>query len=299
MEKAFDSCTLCPRNCKVNRNNGELGFCKASNKLKIGRAAPHYWEEPCLSGKNGSGTIFFSNCNLKCIFCQNYELSEECKGKEVTIKRFSEICLELQAKGCHNINLVTPTHYIPLIKKGLIKAKKMGLKIPIIYNTSSYENVESIKELDGLIDIYLPDLKYYYDDLAIAYSAAPNYFSYATEAIEEMVRQVGKPVFDKDGIMQKGVIVRHLILPSRTYDSKRILEYLYETYHDDIFISIMNQYTVVKKFKNFEELNKSLSKEEYDEVIDYALKLGIKNGFIQEDETDKASFIPSFNGEGV
>ena len=299
MAKELDHCMLCPRKCGVNRNKGEKGFCKAGNRLRIGRCAPHYWEEPCLSGKNGSGTIFFSYCNLKCIYCQNYELSEENKGKEVLIKRFSEICLELQEKGVHNINLVTPTHFLPLIRKGLKKAKKMGLKIPIVYNTSGYETKESIASLEGLIDIYLPDFKYYYDDLAINYSNCPNYFSYAQEALQEMVRQVGSPQFDKEGMMQKGVIVRHLILPNRTYDSKKVLSYLYETYHDQIFISIMNQYTVVRPCQKYPELNRSVTKKEYDEVIDYAISLGIKNGFIQEGETDQTSFIPSFNGEGV
>lgn len=299
MQKEFDCCTLCPRNCRVNRNNGALGFCQAGNTLKIGRASLHFWEEPCLSGERGSGTIFFSYCNLKCVFCQNYQISEDASGKEVSIERLSDICLELQNQGAHNINLVTPTHYIPLIREGLLLAKKKGLKIPIIYNTSSYETVESLQLLEGLIDIYLPDLKYYYDDLAVSYSHAPNYFSYATDAINEMFRQVGPPLFDKNGLMQKGMIVRHLILPGKVYDSKKVIDYLYKQYKDDIFISIMNQYTVVRPCQKYPELNQEVTKEEYDEVINYALDLGIKNGFIQDDETNSSSFIPSFEGEGI
>lgn len=299
MLEELNQCTICPRNCRVNRNEGELGFCQAGNNLKIGRASLHMWEEPCISGINGSGTIFFSYCNLRCIFCQNYEISDLHQGKEITIERFSDICLELQKKGAHNINLVTPTHYIPQIKEGLILAKKKGLTIPVVYNTSSYENVSSLKLLEGLIDIYLPDFKYYFDDIAIAFSNTPNYFSYAKDAIEEMIRQVGEPNFDHNGMMTKGVIVRHLILPGHIEDSKRVLNYLYQTYKDKIWISIMNQYTVVKDCQKYPELNRTVTKEEYDQVIDYAIKLGIKNGFIQEGETALESFIPSFNGEGV
>lgn len=294
----LNCCTLCPRNCKVNRNKGEVGFCKAGGKLVIGRASLHMWEEPCISGSTGSGTIFFSYCNLKCIYCQNYEVSEIHHGKEVSIERFSEICLELEKKGAVNINLVTPTHFIPLIKEGLILAKEKGLKIPIVYNTSSYENVSSLKELDGLIDIYLPDLKYYFDDAAIGYSNAPNYFSYAKDAIDEMYRQVGKFSFRKDGMMEKGMIVRHLILPGRIEESKRILKYLHDTYGDNIWISIMRQYTPVRTCK-YQDLNRRLTEKEYNEVLDYAIHLGINNAFIQEAECDQSSFIPSFNGEGV
>lgn len=299
MLEELNQCTICPRNCRVNRNKEELGFCQAGKNLKIGRASLHMWEEPCISGTNGSGTIFFSYCNLRCIFCQNYEISNLHQGKEITIERFSDICLELQKKGAHNINLVTPTHYIPQIKEGLILAKKKGLTIPIVYNTSSYENVASLKLLEGLIDIYLPDFKYYFDDIAIAFSNTPNYLSYAKDAIEEMIRQVGEPKFDENGMMTKGVIVRHLILPGHIEDSKRVLNYLYQTYKDKIWISIMNQYTVVKPCQKYPELNRMVTKEEYDQVIDYAIELGIKNGFIQEGETALESFIPSFNGEGV
>lgn len=290
----LDCCTLCPRLCKVNRNKGELGFCKASNKIKIARYSLHFWEEPCISGENGSGTIFFSNCNLKCIYCQNYDISTKNCGKEISIERFANICITLQNMGALNINLVTPTHFIPLIRDGLLLAKKEGLSIPIVYNTSSYENVDSLKMLDGLIDIYLPDLKYFDNHLSNKMSLADNYFDVAKDAIDEMVRQVGKPIF-KDNIMVKGVIVRHLLLPNHVDDSKRVISYLYGRYKDDIYISIMNQYTPIKKFNDYLELNNKVSEDEYDSLINFACDLGITNAFIQEGETQKESFIPDFS----
>lgn len=290
----LDCCMLCPRLCKVNRNKGELGFCKAGNKIKIARYSLHYWEEPCISGDKGSGTIFFSCCNLKCIFCQNYEISTNNLGKEISIERFSDICIELQEMGALNINLVTPTIYIPLIKEGLILAKKNGLNIPIVYNSSGYENILALKELEGLIDIYLPDFKYFNDKLAKNFSCANNYLENAKLAINEMFRQVGKPVFKKN-IMKKGVIVRHLLLPNHLDDSKKIINYLYSTYKDNIYISIMNQYTPVRKIEKYKELNKTVTDSEYDELINYACDLGITKAFIQEGETCKESFIPDFS----
>ena len=292
--RELDNCKICPRNCGVNRNKGNIGFCSAGNKIKMARYSLHYWEEPCISGENGSGTIFFSHCNLKCIYCQNYDISTKNSGKEINIERFTEICLELQRMGALNINLVTPTHFIPLIKEGLIKAKEKGLSIPIVYNSSGYENVESLKLLDGLIDIYLPDLKYYDDNLAINFSNAKNYFNTAILAIDEMYRQVGYPIFDK-GIMKKGLIVRHLLLPGHSDDSKIIVKYLYDKYKDNIFISLMNQYTPVRKIDNYKELNDIVSDNEYNDLINYACDLGITNAFIQEGETQKESFIPDFN----
>ena len=290
----LECCNICPRNCKVNRNNKEIGFCKASNKIKIAKYSLHYWEEPCISGKSGSGTIFFSGCNLKCIFCQNYELSFNNLGKEISIEEFASICLELQDKKALNINLVTPTIYIPLIKEGLILAKKKGLTIPIVYNSSGYESVDSLKELDGLIDVYLPDFKYYDNDLAIKFSQANNYLEIASLALKEMYRQVGTPKFKGD-IMKKGVIVRHLLLPNHIDDSKKVIKYLYDTYKDGIYISIMNQYTPVRKIDKYKELNNTVTNEEYDKLINYACDLGITNAFIQEGETCKDSFIPDFN----
>ena len=286
-------CNLCNRKCNIDREK-ELGICQASNKMKIARAGLHYWEEPCLSGKNGSGTIFFSYCNLKCIYCQNYEISKNHKGKEITIEEFSDICIDLEKKGANNINLVTPTHYVLQIIEGLKLAKEKGLSIPIVYNTSSYETVETIKMLDGIVDIYLPDLKYYDDYYAINYSHVKNYFKVSSKAINEMFKQVGNPVFDKNGMLRKGLIVRHLCLPELKEDTKKILDYLYKTYKDDIYISIMNQYTPVRKFNRFTNLNRTITEDEYNEIINYAVDLGITNAFIQEGETQKESFIPNF-----
>lgn len=288
------NCRLCPRNCGVDREIGEVGYCGASNEMVIARYSLHQWEEPCISGDNGSGTIFFSYCNMKCCFCQNYEISELHKGKIVSIKKFSDICLELQRSGANNINLVTPTHYVPWIVEGLRLAKQRGLNIPIVYNTSSYENVDTIKMLDGLVDIYLPDLKYYDNYYSMKYSKCNDYFKYASSAIDEMIKQVGKIKIDGDGIMKKGVIVRHLLLPNALEDSKKIIKYLYNKYGDDIIISIMNQYTPVRKLE-YTELNRKVMDSEYDELINYAYDLGVRNAFIQEGETQKLSFVPDFD----
>ena len=294
----LNSCNLCPRNCHVNRNNNEIGYCGASNQMVIAKAYLHMWEEPCISGSVGSGTIFFSYCNLRCIFCQNYDISTLHKGNIVSVNRLKEICLELQEKGALNINLVTPTHYVPLIVEALKLAKKEELTIPIIYNTSSYENISTIKLLEGIVDIYLPDLKYYDDIYGIKYSNCNNYFKYASSAIEEMYKQVGKCVFDNNGIIKKGVIVRHLMLPDNIEDSKNIINYLYNKYKDNIYISIMNQYTPLRRLE-YENLNRKVNDTEYDELINYAYDLGIRNAYIQEGETQKESFIPDFDNEGI
>ena len=295
MSNILKSCTLCPRNCKVNRYE-QFGYCKAPGKLKLALASLHNWEEPCISGDFGSGTIFFSNCNMGCVYCQNYKISSG-YGKMITVKRFAQICIELQNKKAHNINLVTPTPYVPLIIKGIREAKRLGLYIPIVYNTSSYENVETIKMLNKTVDIYLADLKYYEDKYAVKYSNTSNYFEYATKAIEEMYNQVGTPIIE-NGLMKKGIIVRVLLLPGLLEDAKKIIKYLYDKYRDDIFISIMNQYTPVRKLK-FEELNNKVSEESYNELINYACDLGITNAFIEEGETQLESFIPNFNKQGI
>lgn len=297
----YNNCRLCPRKCGVNRAKN-TGVCNSSDKCYIVRAALHFWEEPCISGEKGSGTIFFAGCNLGCVFCQNHEISDGKSkyGVEVTTDRLVEIFFELKEKGANNINFVTPTHYIPHIKEAIIKARQRGFELPFVYNTSGYENVESIKELDGLIDIYLPDMKYYDSELSFKYSKAKDYFEKVSEAIGEMVRQVGCSEFDENGMMKKGVIVRHMILPAHTKDSKRIIEYLYSTYGDDIFLSIMNQYTPVQteRMRLYPELNRTITKREYSRVIDYAMELSVENAFIQEGETCKESFIPTFDGEG-
>lgn len=269
------------------------------DKLMIARASLHMWEEPCISGENGSGTIFFTGCNLKCIFCQNRDISTKLIGQEITIEEFSNICLNLQKQGANNINLVTPTHFVPLIVEGLKLAKQNGLTIPIIYNTSSYENIETIKMLEGIVDIYLPDLKYYNDDYAIKYSHAPNYFKVASSTIDEMIKQVGLPTFNENGIMTKGVIVRHLMIPGLKEDTKKILNYLYNKYQDTIYISIMNQYTPMKHFDRYQELNNKITDEDYNEIIDYAIDLGIKKAFIQEGDTASESFIPDFLNQNL
>lgn len=287
-------CYLCPRNCGVDRDNGELGYCMAPGEMVVARYSLHQWEEPVISGEQGSGTIFFSYCNMRCCFCQNYRISELHKGRVVSIEEFSRICLDLQENEAHNINLVTPTMYVPYIIEGLRLAKKNGLVIPIVYNTSGYENVDTIRMLEGLVDIYLPDLKYYDDKLGEKYSNCLNYFQYASKAIEEMVRQVGEFQIDQDGMMKRGVIVRHMVMPGNIEDSKKIIKYLYERYGDKIILSIMNQYTPVKRLE-YKELNRKVRREEYDEVINYAYDLGIRNAFIQEEDTQKSSFIPDFD----
>lgn len=295
----LEQCKLCPRSCGSNRAAGQTGYCGMFAEVKVARASLHMWEEPCISGTNGSGTVFFTGCPLKCVYCQNRTIAIGSTGERISIERLSEIFIELQEKGAHNINLVTPTHYVPQIVEALKSAKEKGLHIPIVYNTGSYEKVETIQALEGLVDIYLPDCKYYDSELAAKYSNAPDYFKVASDAIEEMVRQVGKPMFEGN-LMKRGVIVRHMILPGHTKDSRKIIERLYKTYGDDIYISIMNQYTPLPQMKNFPEINRRITAREYEKVIDYAISLGIENAFIQEGETAKESFIPDFeSGFGI
>ena len=297
----YRKCTLCPRNCGIDRTK-ITGICGSDEKCRIVRAALHYWEEPCISGESGSGTIFFSGCSLVCVFCQNYAISDgkSVCGVEVDCNRLCDIFFELKEKGANNINFVTPTHYMPHIKEAVMVAKDKGFDLPFVYNTSGYEKKEIIGSLNGLIDVYLPDFKYYDSQLAGKYSKAPDYFEKASTALDEMVRQTGRAEFGSDGMIKKGVIVRHMVLPNHTRDSKNVIEYLYNTYGDDIYISIMNQYTPVKtkRMENYPELARSITDREYDKVIDYAIGIGVKNAFVQEGETDKESFIPDFNGEG-
>lgn len=297
MEELLNNCNLCPRNCNVNRNKNELGYCMASNKIAIGGYHLHEWEEPPLTGKHGSGTIFFSHCNLRCVYCQNYDISIKAQGEEITTERLADIMLELQKLSAVNINLVTPTHYVPLIKESIIIAKNNGLTIPIVYNTSGYEKEETLKLLEGLIDIYLPDFKYYNNELG-KYSGVKDYFSVADSALKEMYRQVGKPRYNKEGLLQKGVIVRHLVLPNNYEDSRNIITYLYKNYKNNIIYSIMNQYTITRKLK-YPELNQKVDNNEYDKLIDYAYEIGVRNCFIQEEESQSESFIPKFKGDTI
>lgn len=291
-------CTLCPRRCGIDRSIS-TGFCGMGDTVTIARAALHMWEEPCISGKEGSGAVFFSGCTLRCVFCQNYNISTLKQGYTVTVERLAQIFLELQAEGAININLVTPTHFVPQIIKALDIGKSQGLTIPIVYNTSGYENIETLKMLEGYIDIYLPDFKYIDCELSRKYSAAPDYFEKASAALGEMIRQVGPVQLEKDRMI-RGVIVRHLMLPGCLLDSKHVVRYLYETWGDQIYLSLMNQFTPLETIGDaYPELRCKVKKKSYKKLVQYALDLGVSHAFIQEGETAKESFIPKFNGKGV
>ncbi len=308
VQAQMKNCTICPRNCKADRIHNQNGFCSSPAQIFSARAALHFWEEPCISGTKGSGAIFFSGCNLKCVFCQNHNIALAKHGYPVSSEKLRSLFDRLLAQGAHNINLVTPTHYLPQIATAIHAAKKEGFPLPFVYNTGSYESVDSLRYLEGLIDIYLPDFKYVSETLSEKLSHAPNYFSVASVAIAEMFRQVGEPVFDTDELMQKGVIVRHLCLPGQSKDTKKVLRYLYETYHNQIYISIMNQYTPMEHLSEtdnvtpvslYPQLLQRLTPSEYEKILSFATRLGIENGFIQEGETAKESFIPLFDGEGI
>lgn len=326
LQQDMKDCRLCPRNCGVNRLE-QTGVCGQTASLKVARAALHMWEETCISGKNGSGAVFFSGCALHCVFCQNKNIANGTAGIEISTGRLSEIFLELQEQKANNINLVTPGQFVPQIIQALDRAKRQGLSIPVVYNTSSYETVDTIRRLEGYVDIYLPDLKYVDERRSKTYSHAADYFTCASRAIAEMVRQTGEACFAPeqsimqenwkeqqmtaeeyqtyseahagDGIMVKGTIVRHLLMPEGLADSKRVVDYLLTTYGSQIFISLMNQYTPCNSLETYPELMRTVTGEEYEELIDYAIAQGIENGFIQEGETAKESFIPEFDGEGV
>ncbi len=295
MLEKLKRCEICPHNCKVNRLHGQLGRCKCNDKIKIALASVHHFEEPCISGKNGSGTIFFSNCNLNCKFCQNYEISQEEKGAEITIEQLADIFIKQQEKSVHNINLVTPTMYAYQIIEAIKIARKKGLNIPIIYNSNGYENVQTIKDLNGYIDVYLPDLKYYDNDLGLKYSGIKNYFEYASRAILEMQKQVGNPKFDKNGNIIKGLMIRHLVLPNNIENSKNVLKWIKENIDENVYINIMAQYFPTYKAKGIKELNRKLNKEEYEEIEDYVYELYIKNGYMQELGDHEEEYVPDFN----
>lgn len=299
IEKLMRECCLCPRECKVNRLAGQRGYCQAGAKPMVARAALHMWEEPCLSGEEGSGAVFFSGCSMGCAFCQNREISRGEKGKLLSVEQLAQIFLRLQEQGANNINLVTAGHFLPQTAEALLLAKQRGLVIPVVYNSSGYEKAEALRALEGLVDIYLPDFKYMDTALAKKYSHAEDYPKVAKAAIAEMVRQAGALEFDGRGMMRKGVIVRHLLLPGHVKDSKNVVEYLYKTYGDQIYISLMNQYTPMLAMAQDPLLSRKVTKREYDRLVDYAVSLGLENGFIQEGETAAESFIPAFDGEGV
>ena len=295
----YEDCLLCPRKCGINRSTGQTGVCGVSSEIKVARAALHYWEEPCISGKKGSGAVFFSGCSLHCVFCQNREISDGKEGKVISKERLSDIFIELVDKGANNINLVTPGQYIPDIVWAVNDAKSRGMKLPIIYNTSGYENVTELKLLEGIVDVYLPDFKYMDSTLSARYSRAKDYPSVAKQALSEMVRQQPDVVIDDaTGLIQKGVIVRQLLLPGHVNDAKAVLKYLYDTYHDHVYISMMSQFTPIA-LKAYPEINRTVTRREYERLVDYALKIGITNAFIQEGDVAKDSFIPAFECEGV
>lgn len=295
----YENCLLCPRKCGINRSTGQTGVCGVSSEIKVARAALHYWEEPCISGKRGSGAVFFSGCSLHCVFCQNREISDGKEGKVISKERLSDIFMELAGKGANNINLVTPGQYIPDIVWAVNDAKSRGMKLPIIYNTSGYENVTELKLLEGIVDVYLPDFKYMDSTLSARYSRAKDYPSIAKQALSEMVRQQPDVVIDDaTGLIQKGVIVRQLLLPGHVNDAKAVLKYLYDTYHDHVYISMMSQFTPIA-LEDYPEINRTVTKREYERLVNYALEIGITNAFIQEGDVAKDSFIPAFDCEGV
>lgn len=295
-------CNLCPRECGVDRAAGQRGFCLAGERITVARAALHMWEEPCISGTAGSGTVFFAGCNLRCAYCQNYEIAAGIRGKQVSVGRLAEIFLGLQEKGAANINLVTPDHYVAGVAQAVLLAKGKGLFIPVVYNGSGYEKREVIENLSGIVDIYLTDFKYMDPVPAGKYSAAPDYPAVAKAALAEMVGSVGGPVFDEKGMMRKGVIVRHLLLPGHKKNARDVIRYVYETYGDKVYLSLMNQYTPMARLKenpDYREICRKVTEREYNAVVDYAIGLGVRNAFIQEGDTAEESFIPAFDGEGV
>ena len=296
----LDNCTLCPRECHADRLHGKAGVCGVSGSGILGaRAALHMWEEPCISGETGSGAVFFSGCPLRCVYCQNYAIAHGEAGKEISVGRLAEIFLELQEKQAANINLVTPTHYTPQIIEAVTLAQDQGLAIPIVYNCGGYEKLRTLRMLEGIVDIYLTDFKYMEPETAGRYSHAPDYPAVVKAALSEMVRQTGDAQFLENGMMRRGVIVRHLLLPGHLKEAKAVVSYVHETYGDQVFLSLMNQYTPLPQVKDWPEINRRVTKREYDRLVDHAVAIGVENGFIQEGKTAKESFIPAFDGEGL
>ena len=291
--KLLEKCTICPHNCGINRLNNQIGRCKSKNIVKIALYSTHNFEEPCISGKKGSGTVFFSNCNMNCVFCQNYEISQQGKGREISIDELASIFIKQQEKDVENINLVTPTSYVPQIIEAIKIARNNGLKLPIVYNTNGYEKVETLKMLEGYIDIYLPDFKYSDNELAKRLSKVDNYFEIVTEALKEMYRQTGKSIFNDDGIMQKGMIIRHLVLPNHILNSRRVLKWINENMHD-VYGSVMAQYFPTYKAKDIDDINRKLTKEEYEQIENYLYRLDLENGYIQELGEHEEEYVPKW-----
>ena len=290
----LEKCTICPHNCGINRTNNQIGRCKSKDTVKVALYSIHNFEEPCISGKKGSGTVFFSNCNMNCVFCQNYEISQQGKGKEISIEELAQIFIKQQEKDVENINLVTPTSYVPQIIEAIKIASNKGLKLPIVYNTNGYEKVETLKMLEGYVDIYLPDFKYSENELGKCLSKVDNYFETATKALKEMYRQTGKAVFNEEGIMQKGMIIRHLVLPNHILNSRRVLKWINENMHD-VYVSVMAQYFPTYKAKGIEDINRKLTKEEYEQIENYLYRLDLKNGYIQELGEHEEEYVPSWD----
>lgn len=287
----LEKCTICPHNCGINRLDNQIGRCKSSDTVKVALYSTHNFEEPCISGKKGSGTVFFSNCNMNCVFCQNYEISQQGKGKEISIEELADIFIKQQEKDVENINLVTPTSYVPQIIEAIKKARSHGLKLPIVYNTNGYEKVETLKMLEGYVDIYLPDFKYSDNDLGKRLSKVDNYFEIVTDALKEMYRQTGKAVFDEEGIMQRGMIIRHLVLPNHILNSRRVLKWINENMHD-VYVSVMAQYFPTYKAKEIDDINRKLTKEEYEQIENYLYRLDLENGYIQGLGEHEEEYVP-------
>ena len=293
-EKMLECCNACPHRCKVNRLTGNFGRCRAGKDIKIDLYSLHKFEEPCISGENGSGTVFFSNCNLSCVFCQNYEISQCDKGREISVQELSDIFLTQQENGAENINLVTPTIYAYQIIEAIKLARKKGLKLPIIYNSNGYENIETIKMLDGYIDVYLPDLKYYSNEIGKKYSKIDNYFEVASKAVTEMYNQVGSPIFDENGMIKKGLIIRHLILPNNLENTKNVLNWIDKNINKNVYVSLMAQYFPTYKSNEYDEISRKLTQEEYDEIEQYLFSLDIQNGYMQDLEENEEQYVPKF-----
>lgn len=289
----LEKCAICPHNCGINRLNNQIGRCKSKDTVKVALYSTHNFEEPCISGKKGSGTVFFSNCNMNCVFCQNYEISQHGKGKEISIEELADIFIKQQEKNVENINLVTPTSYVPQIIEAIKIARGNGLKLPIVYNTNGYEKVETLKMLDGFVDIYLPDFKYSDNELGKRLSKVDNYFEIATEALKEMYRQTGKAVFNDEGIMQRGMIIRHLVLPNHILNSRRVLKWINENMHD-VYVSVMAQYFPTYKAKEIDDISRKLTKEEYEQIENYLYRLDLENGYIQELGEHEEEYVPNW-----
>ena len=287
----IEKCTICPHNCGINRLDNQIGRCKSKDIVKVALYSTHNFEEPCISGKKGSGTVFFSNCNMNCVFCQNYEISQQGKGKEISIEELADIFIKQQEKDVENINLVTPTSYVPQIIEAIKIARSHGLKLPIVYNTNGYEKVETLKMLEGYVDIYLPDFKYSDNDLGKRLSKVDNYFEIVTDALKEMYRQTGKAVFNEEGIMQRGMIIRHLVLPNHILNSRRVLKWINENMHD-VYVSVMAQYFPTYKAKEIDDINRKLTKEEYEQIENYLYRLDMENGYIQELGEHEEEYVP-------